>query len=270
MAGRRDTVLFDHGNATVDDDDGDAESILEFYSARRHGTVLSPVPDTEEPQSICSPEQPLIPDSSAHLNTSQSLRQDVPDISDARSIVQEDDGEGPLVALIQDHAVQQYSQTSDIGHQVASLQQDVLAMSADLREVMKDQQAGSALRGLLEGLYRNLEDVGKRVGEGKVDGLDQLHEKIDSISARILEERSESANHKELVASQETLSTNVVRIQKDLSTNLPVILERLEALPREATDLSQVHAKLDELLTRRPEESLQNLPKSPPAEKVSG
>lgn len=83
------------------------------------------------------------------------------------------------MTLIQDHAVQQFTQTSEVNHQVASLQRDVLDMSRDLKEVLSEGRPDPALRAALEDLTVRLEQLGKQVANGNVSGIDELHQKYE-------------------------------------------------------------------------------------------
>ncbi|KAI5123915.1 hypothetical protein M0805_006333 [Coniferiporia weirii] len=251
-------------------DSRDDDSIYEFYAHKPHARrTLSPVLDASESQAADTPraEDTFFTDGGATDDLKRRISQKTTfsRLSKASSTLNrsEDDAENgahPLITLIQDHAVQQYSQTSDLGHQIASLQNDVLEMSSDLRATIAEQNPDSALRGLLEDLCTKME-MAAAVGKGDSNQLKELNEKMDSIKTHILmnhdeiqvrqphtSEGSSGTDEKELILRN--IRGTVDEVHLNLRDNMPIILDRLAVLHQGAVsgDSSQLNAKLDELL----------------------
>ncbi|KAL5523743.1 hypothetical protein ACEPAG_7916 [Sanghuangporus baumii] len=167
----------------------------------------------------------------------------------------------PLLAVMQDHAEQQQSQTMDIGNQIASLQQDIVTMSTELRSVIAEQRPGTSLRGVLEDLCAKMERAATTNGAG----LQELHQKIDLIVAQLLAQSTATSteggkiqkirpsNNGGDVASGAVLdeiSFSIVETREMIKNNMPLITEKLSSLQEALapTDVSHIDAKLSELL----------------------
>ncbi|OCB90686.1 hypothetical protein A7U60_g2121 [Sanghuangporus baumii] len=167
----------------------------------------------------------------------------------------------PLLALMQDHAEQQQSQTTDIGNQIVSLQQDIATMSTELRSVIVGQEPGTALRSLLEDLCAKMERTATTNGAG----LQELHQKIDLIVAQLSAQSTATgaegdkiqklppSNNGNDVASGAVLdkiSFSVDETREMIKNDMPLIKEKLSSLQEALlpTDVSHIDAKLSELL----------------------
>ncbi|KAL5528481.1 hypothetical protein ACEPAF_7617 [Sanghuangporus sanghuang] len=167
----------------------------------------------------------------------------------------------PLLALMQDHAEQQQSQTTDIGNQIVSLQQDIATMSTELRSVIVGQEPGTALRSLLEDLCAKMERTATTNGAG----LQELHQKIDLIVAQLSAQStaigaegdkiqklppSNNGNDVASGAVLDKISFSVDETREMIKNDMPLIKEKLSSLQEALlpTDVSHIDAKLSELL----------------------
>ncbi|KAL5485245.1 hypothetical protein ACEPAI_7887 [Sanghuangporus weigelae] len=167
----------------------------------------------------------------------------------------------PLLALMQDHAEQQQSQTTDIGNQIISLQQDIRTMSTELRSVIAEQEPGTALRGALEDLRAKMERTATTNGAG----LQELHQKIDLIVAQLsaqsaatsaegdkIQKRPPSNNGSDVASGAvlDKISFSVDETREMIKNDMPLIKEKLSSLQDALapTDVSHIDAKLSELL----------------------
>ncbi|THH10651.1 hypothetical protein EW145_g1181 [Phellinidium pouzarii] len=225
-------------------------SIYDFYAQKSSaGCALSPVPDASESQSADTPilEATLLTDV---LNPQNSLNTTLSSLSRGPSTTLQsgdDAGSGahPLIALIQDHAVQQYSQTSDLSHQIASLQSDVLGMSTDLRTVISEQAPNSKLRGILEDLCAKMERTAVVDKEDR-NGLQELNDKLDIIKTKIM--AINCREKKKFILDE--MKGSVDEVNVNLKENIPIILDHLVMLQQNALlgNASQINAKIEELL----------------------
>ncbi len=272
------------------DGDSDTQSIVDLYShgRRRFGPALSPVPDAGESQLSGTPDLNYDDDdegASNLLSRHPTQRSEARSLSPERSQRKKEDvvvvlapadtnghEENPIVTLIQDYAVQQYTQTSEVSHQIASLQKDVLDMSKDLKEVLAEERGSDndnnndpALRAALEDLSVRLDQLGHEVAAGGDPArIDELHEKIDTMSARLLAEHAKTKFAMADIGGgggagargngDPEVKTMLADVDGQLKSNFPAILLAIEELPERievnvpAVNLDDIHSKLDDLL----------------------
>ncbi|KLO14276.1 hypothetical protein SCHPADRAFT_322744 [Schizopora paradoxa] len=330
---QRDDISESDTHSIVSSYGGNVAAAHEYGLGRRFGPALSPVLDAGESQLSGTPDLDGVSESgmsrhptqrsearsvASSVNPSRQSQNALggvdtvvlaPQVIDAKiggETVASDlgggTGENPLVTLIQDHAVQQYTQTAEVSHQIASLQKDVLDMSRDLREVLAEdrltkpsannilknigddsdknengsESENPALRTALEELSARLDQLAHEVNVGgDLSGarVDELHEKIDTMTARLLAEHAKAkfgamaemadvsgAHTAGIVVGEgggevtEAMTTLLGDVGGQLKDNFPAILQAIEELPERidvsvpAVNLDEIHAKLDDLL----------------------
>lgn len=232
---------------------GDDQSIFDLYTDKMTtNKPLSPILDESEVQTT---ESPLIISELHELEESTKAAYDL-GYSAARTESTSNDGQvvnsPSLVALIQDHAVQQFSQTSDLTHHVITLKNDFNTMSKDLRGVLSEQVPGSEVRRVLEDLCIKVDLIGGQVQLLKesditkqqidVNGDDTLH----TTRTRIAGAHHDEDDTLKLSGFSETLD----RVEERLGKDLPGILDLLGSLQKSGTDeaMQNIQAKIEELV----------------------
>ncbi|TDL25965.1 hypothetical protein BD410DRAFT_783971 [Rickenella mellea] len=140
----------------------------------------------------------------------------------------------PLVSLIQNHVVEQSAQTAAIGHRIKTLQDDVLAMSDELRGIIDEQQPG-VLKSTLEELCTKMEQASVH------GGFTDISRKLDVITGEMHDDRNRIGNDLAKVLDK----IESLHINQHSDTTYDVSLNNTPVLP---ADLAEVHAKLEELL----------------------
>ena len=172
-------------------------------------------------------------------------------VSDRREVLAQEHSQSledtvhPLVALIQDHAVQQYSQTADLGHQIASLRNDVLTMSTELRVVINDQKPDSGLRQVLEGLCSRIE---KSLTSDTPDVLQQLGTKIDLVQSSIAQFSDNPKLIPEVILPEMTTLRNLGKFsEKEQDTKMLIrkIDEKIDRIHQDIKIPSNENAQLE-------------------------
>ena len=143
---------------------GDNHSIYDFYTGETRGPAfkpLSPVIDVAESQSMIDPcTTPFDNKSLKGPTASLGIEQDVSPLSRGTT-------DSPAItALIQDHAVQQFSQTSDLTGHVIDLKNAMEKISSSLRSVLSEQVSASEMRRVLEELCSKIDIIGDRQTKG--------------------------------------------------------------------------------------------------------
>lgn len=194
----------------------------------------------------------------------------------------------PLVELLQDQATKHYYHTNDLKDQIASLNSEMHTMFQELKVVIGEQPLPDVdMSKFEEALGRSFAALETAVGnlQGKDDGAADLRQKLDAIHDQVkyLEAVGGASTPSNLDASPvgeavlEKLETlrmeikNQEALPKDIMVEISKLREVLDRLPPEEThtlrnvgksqestteepvpaptvDLSEVHAKLDELI----------------------
>ena len=162
-------------------------------------------------------------------------------MSVSSDIVREDDSVHPLVALIQENAMKQCQQTSEIGNQITSLQDNILGISAELRTALKEQHLkyDSEMKSKLEDLCGRME---KATNSFNCTELRGLYQKLEGVVSQLKENKDDGAVVKTL--------KELEAIKVDSGNDKPSVLDPLESLHKETTinELNRLNTKLDEVL----------------------
>ena len=158
-------------------------------------------------------------------------------------IVREDGSVHPLVALIQENAMKQCQQTSEIGNQITTLQDNVLGISAELRTALKEQHLkyDGEMKSKLEDLCGRMEKATVTNSFNCTD-LRGLYQKLEGVMSQLKENKDDGAIMKTL--------KELEAIKVDSGTDKPPVLDPLESLHKETTinELNRLNTKLDEVL----------------------
>lgn len=230
---------------------GDDQSIFDLYTDKMTtNKPLSPILDESE---VRTTESPLSISELHELEENTKASYDL-GYSAARTDSTSNDGQvvnsPSLVALIQDHAVQQFSQTSDLTHHVITLKNDITTMSKDLRGVLSEQVPGSEVRRVLEDLCIKIDAIGGQVQLLKESDMNkqQIDENGDDTLPTI---RTRMAGaHEDDTSKLSGFSETLDRVEERLGRDLPGILDLLGSLQKSGTEevMQNIQAKIEELL----------------------
>lgn len=223
----------------------------DFYAQRR--SRLSSISLSDIDVSRAQVTRSDLPDSESIFDdgdSEKSYRQESTTLADKtpRPDVYLDDVQ-PLIALVQDHAVQQYSQTSDLGHQIASLQNDILRMSEDLRKVISQQDSDSVFRDDLQSLCDKMERACSQ------ESMKRLIEKISMIHDRVIlsddmDPRTLAANPDDVRSLMDDAVNKVTKGQTDIQQDLSRIFDKLGTFSNDMdlSGVAEIKAKLDVII----------------------
>lgn len=177
-----------------------------------------------------------------------------------------DDNRGHVVTLIQDHAVQQYSQTTDIGHQITALHNDVTSMATDLRKVIFEKEPDDELRKTLEDVCSRLDLLSASKVSETTDSspvLSELSKKMDLIAAQIaiqdLKDESSSEKCSEIngkaLPDLNAMATSIEEMHAEWKKDIPTIREKLENAHLTG-DVSEIKELLTKVLESRTQDDI--------------
>lgn len=238
------------------------DAIYDLYTQKTSGERnLPPLPDATEVFPVDLLPVALADESNVFGSAMRSPSEKFTSMQEDSNIQQPPplgDNVHPLVALIQDHAVQQYSQTSDLSHQIASLQNDVLTMSAELRGVIHDKKPDSGFRKVLEELCMKMEATATIEAQGI---LYQIDKKVDHIQNDIIQLKDGTSPQQ-----QEVTLRNIGSSSKDSASLLQKLEEKIDQMQQDMKERAsdepspigqkaaigvelEISAKLDELIS---------------------
>lgn len=260
-----------------------SDSLLELYSVESVASGSEPQTRSAWP----APSLALIPEVASVSQISEPNTSSVlPSSSDPVPSVDTDGRLAPLVELLQDQATKHYYHTNDLKDQIASLNSEMHTMFHQLKVVIGEQpapdvdvpkfeEALSKSFAALETTIRDLQN--KSEDEGTADlrqKLDDIRDEIKSLDVGGRPSTLQNANadpiSEAVLEKLETLQmeiknreglpgdvmAEITKLQKALDL-LPGALSDIEKSHKPATqkltlvpalDLSEVHAKLDELI----------------------